>query len=95
MPSATNFQTCATSKITAFVRDRVLELIQRKIEGEDITEALVEAPQTQIIDLMEALKASLARSGGASDDEQESRKPSRSAASKSAKRAPRRKAAGG
>jgi DNA end-binding protein Ku len=77
------------------VRDRVLELIQRKIEGEDITEAPVEAPQTQIIDLMEALKASLARSGGASDDEQESRKPSRSAASKSAKRAPRRKAAGG
>jgi DNA end-binding protein Ku len=77
------------------VRDRVLELIQRKIEGEDITEAPVEAPQTQIIDLMEALKASLARSGGASDDE-ESRKPSRSAASKtSAKRAPRRKAAGG
>jgi tetratricopeptide (TPR) repeat protein len=39
----------------------VLELIQRKVEGEDITEAPAEAPQTQIIDLMEALKASLAK----------------------------------
>ena len=78
------------------VRDRVLELIQRKIEGEDITEAPVEAPQTQIIDLMEALKASLARSGGAADEEEtETRKPSKSAAAKTTKRAPRRKAAGG
>jgi DNA end-binding protein Ku len=79
------------------VRDRVLELIQRKIEGEDITEAPVEAPQTQIIDLMEALKASLARSAGAAADEQqtETRKPSKSAASKTTKRAPGRKAAGG
>jgi DNA end-binding protein Ku len=78
------------------VRDRVLELIQRKIEGEDITEAPVEAPQTQIIDLMEALKASLARSGGAADEQEaETRKPSKSAAAKTTKRAPRRKAAGG
>ena len=45
------------------VRERVLELIQKKIEGEDITQTATEAPQTQIIDLMEALKASLARSG--------------------------------
>ncbi|MBR9990517.1 MAG: Ku protein [Gemmatimonadetes bacterium] len=79
------------------VRDRVLELIQRKIEGEDITEAPVEAPQTQIIDLMEALKASLARSEGGSDGEQKSsRKPSKSAGTgKSSRRAPRKKAAGG
>jgi DNA end-binding protein Ku len=74
------------------VRERVLELIQRKIEGEDITETPAEAPQTQIIDLMEALKASLARSEGAADDS--SRKPAR-AAEKAAKRAPRKKAAGG
>jgi DNA end-binding protein Ku len=79
------------------VRNRVLELIQRKIEGEDITEAPAEAPQTQIIDLMEALKASLARSGGASSgDEESARKPAKSAASeKGAKRAPRKRAAGG
>ncbi|HEX2166677.1 MAG TPA: Ku protein [Longimicrobiales bacterium] len=79
------------------VRERVLELIQKKIEGEDITEAPVEAPQTQIIDLMEALKASLARSGDASDDQKQTgRKAAKSAATaKTARRAPRKKAAGG
>jgi DNA end-binding protein Ku len=80
------------------VRNRVLELIQRKIEGEDITEAPVEAPQTQIIDLMEALKASLARSGGGADEgtEKTARKSATSATSaKTGKRAPRKKAAGG
>ena len=44
------------------VRARTLELIERKIEGEDITKAPAEEPKTQIIDLMEALKASLSRS---------------------------------
>jgi len=73
------------------VRERVQELIQRKIEGEDITEAPTEAPQTQIIDLMEALKASLSRSEGARDDE--ARKPSQRAAA--AKKAPKKRAAGG
>lgn len=43
------------------VRDRVLEAIQRKVEGQDITAEPTEAPQTKIIDLMEALKASLQR----------------------------------
>lgn len=41
------------------VRDRILEQIQRKVEGEEITAAPAEEPKTQIIDLMEALKASL------------------------------------
>jgi DNA end-binding protein Ku len=78
------------------VRERVLELIQKKIEGEDITEAPVEAPQTQIIDLMEALKASLARSGESDEDQMTGRKAAKSAASaKTARRAPRKKAAGG
>ena len=47
------------------VRERVLALIDRKIEGEQITLAPREEPETRIIDLMEALKASLG-SGGAS-----------------------------
>ena len=47
------------------VRERVLDLINKKIEGEDITAAPVEQPATQIIDLMAALKASLEKSGGA------------------------------
>lgn len=54
------------------VRDRTLELIQRKVEGEDITQAPTEEPKAQIIDLMEALKASLARAEAGGDAE---RKP--------------------
>lgn len=44
------------------VRERILEMIQQKIAGQDIT--AVEAPVTgsaQILDLMDALKASLAK----------------------------------
>jgi DNA end-binding protein Ku len=44
------------------VRERTLELIQKKIDGEDITQIESEEPKGQIIDLMEALKASLAGS---------------------------------
>ncbi|MEX1183288.1 MAG: Ku protein [Gemmatimonadota bacterium] len=77
------------------VRERVLELIQRKIEGEDITEAPAEAPQTQIIDLMAALKASLAKSEAKQDNEA-ARKPSKRAAPEKTAKAPaRKKAAGG
>jgi DNA end-binding protein Ku len=42
------------------VRKRVHEAIQRKIEGQEVT-ASAEPPKAQIIDLMEALKASLAK----------------------------------
>jgi DNA end-binding protein Ku len=86
------------------VRERVLELIQRKVEGEDITEAVEEAPKTQIIDLMEALKASLARGGSEpataasadeEEEEEEERKAPKRAATKTAKKTPKRKAAGG
>jgi DNA end-binding protein Ku len=41
------------------VRDRVLALIQRKVEGQDIAVEATEQPEHKIIDLMEALKASL------------------------------------
>ncbi len=50
------------------VRNRMMEQIQRKIEGEEITAAPAEEPQTQIIDLMEALKASIAKSGGGAEE---------------------------
>ena len=40
------------------VRKRILEAIQRKVEGEEVT-AAPEPPKAQIIDLMQALKASL------------------------------------
>jgi DNA end-binding protein Ku len=62
------------------VRERMLALIQRKVEGEDITVTPTEEPEHKIIDIMEALKASLAASGkgGAA------RKPARRAEAKAA-----------
>jgi DNA end-binding protein Ku len=41
-------------------RKRALELIEQKVAGQEITLAPAQAPKGQIIDLMEALKASLA-----------------------------------
>src|SRR5690606_35589590 len=41
------------------VRDKMMALIQRKVEGEDISVAPAAQPEHKIIDLMEALKASL------------------------------------
>ena len=50
------------------VRRRILDQIQQKVEGKEITEEPTEAPKTQIIDLMEALKASIAKGGRAAGD---------------------------
>jgi DNA end-binding protein Ku len=41
------------------VQDRIRGLIQKKVEGEEITSALIEEPRAQVIDLMEALRKSL------------------------------------
>ena len=73
------------------VRERVLEAIQRKVEGQEITAEPAEAPQAKIIDLMDALKASLAKRGTSTEE----RKPARSAkgADKVPAAKPRRKAA--
>jgi len=49
------------------VRRRILDMIQQKVEGKEITEEPTEAPKTQIIDLMQALKASLEKKGSAGD----------------------------
>jgi DNA end-binding protein Ku len=50
------------SKYKDTVRERVMEMIQKKIEGQDITSAEpVAAGGDKIIDLMAALKASLAK----------------------------------
>ena len=46
------------------VKERIEGLIQKKIAGQEISESKTEAPKTQVIDLMEALKASLAARGG-------------------------------
>ena len=61
------------------VRERVMALIQQKVDGEEITLAPTEEPKTQIIDLMAALKASLAAGG---DEDAGDAKPVKKAASK-------------
>lgn len=65
------------------VRERVLEAIQRKVDGEEITAEPAEAPQAKIIDLMEALKASLAKKGASTA---ERKPPKRAVEAKPAKR---------
>jgi DNA end-binding protein Ku len=46
------------------VKLRLQEIIQQKIQGEDVTIAPGETPKAQVIDLMEALKASLDMGSG-------------------------------
>ncbi|HSS75347.1 MAG TPA: Ku protein [Thermoanaerobaculia bacterium] len=45
-------------------RLQVRALIERKVQGEELTAPPVEEPKAQVIDLMAALKASLAAAGG-------------------------------
>ncbi|MET0556615.1 MAG: Ku protein [Vicinamibacteria bacterium] len=68
------------------VRKRYHEAIQRKVAGQEVTAAPPEQPRAQIIDLMEALKASLAnkaktedeaKSAKAADAKAEKAKPAR------------------
>jgi DNA end-binding protein Ku len=68
------------------VRDQILELIQRKVEGEDISVAPSEKPEHKIIDIMEALKASL--------DASDARKPAKGTSKAKPKKATRKKRAG-
>ena len=44
------------------MRERVLETIQRKVEGQDITADATPGTDTKMLDLMQALKASLSGS---------------------------------
>jgi DNA end-binding protein Ku len=80
------------------VKRQVRELIERKIQGEQIVAAAPQEPKAQIIDLMDALKASLGerespkaapKKGGRKTTARKAPKPSASA-----KSAPRRAAQG-
>lgn len=71
------------------VRARVMELIEGKIQGQEITAAPEEEPQAQIIDLMDALKKSLS-----ADDGDAERKPAKRSA-RGSKSGGKKKAAGG
>lgn len=72
------------------VRERMLALIQRKVEGEDITLAPTAEPEHKIIDIMEALKASLAAGNSrkpaqAADEKKSAAKPKAAAKKRAAK----------
>ncbi|HTS87758.1 MAG TPA: Ku protein [Gemmatimonadales bacterium] len=75
------------------VRERVLAAIQRKVDGEEIVAEAPEAGETKIIDLMEALKASLAKTGHAPAGKRPARKVEKAAAPARQTKA-RKKAAG-
>jgi DNA end-binding protein Ku len=76
------------------VRQQMLEMIQQKVEGQEITAAPAGAPaQPQIIDLMSALKASLADEGR-KPAARASKKKSQASA-KTEKKSARRKSARG
>ncbi len=70
------------------VRERMLDLIQQKVDGEEIVTSATEEPQTQIIDLMAALKASLSEEG-------DERKPAKAASSKRKTASKKRKTSSG
>ncbi len=76
------------------VREKTLELIQKKVEGQEITAAPAEESKTKIIDLMAALKASI-------EEGEEERKPATRAGKKAGadkaakKKSGRKKAASG
>ncbi len=83
-------------------RERVIEAAQRKLEGQEVTEAPVEERKGQVIDLMAALKASLEKRGAASEKkaavaEEDAAEPKAARAHSSRTAAPRaeRKRAGG
>jgi len=60
------------SKYKDTVRERVLETIQQKVEGQDITsQPAAGGGGDKILDLMEALKASLAKSKAAAEEPEE------------------------
>jgi DNA end-binding protein Ku len=76
------------------VRDRVLEAIQKKVDGQEIT-AEPAAPQTKIIDLMDALKASLAKRGASTAEKKPAKRVAASKADEREPAAKPKKKAGG
>jgi DNA end-binding protein Ku len=79
-------------------RHRVLGMINQKVEGQEITIAEAPVPRAQVIDLMEALKESLAKRG-VSPEDAAAKKPPAKAGTAPAKAKPaeasKKKAQGG
>ncbi len=75
-------------------RERVLEVIDQKVAGQEVVLAPTAAPRAQVIDLMEALKASLAakQRQPAQPPDAEARKPARAKGTAAGARKPTAKA---
>ena len=77
------------------VRKRYNAAIQEKVQGREITTAAPEEPKAQIIDLMEALKASLGSRAPRAEAQEAARKPAKhSPRAAETKAAPRPRAVG-
>jgi DNA end-binding protein Ku len=77
------------------VRERVLEAIQRKVEGQEIT-AEAAPKETKIIDLMDALKASLAKRGADTGEKKPAKRiGAKEGEDEEAEPAPKKRRAGG
>jgi DNA end-binding protein Ku len=72
------------------VKTRIQAQIDRKVAGEEIALSPTEAPKAQIIDLMEALKASLAKRTGPPPKKEAAEDAPQAAAAAEERKAPRR-----
>lgn len=73
-------------------RGRVLEIVNNKVEGREVTTIAPQAQRAQVIDLMDALKQSLEQRGAEEQTVKRERKPAAKAA-RSSEAAPRKKTA--
>ena len=61
-------------------KDRLLEVVESKVEGKEVTSLAPQAQRTQVIDLMEALKQSLGNRGGSAAETKTTRGATKAAA---------------
>jgi len=92
-------ETFSPARYTDEYRHRVLEMINKKVEGQEITVSEPAAPRAQVIDLMEALKESLAKRGLSPEDAAAKKPPAKTGAAPAAKskaaEAPKKRAQAG
>jgi DNA end-binding protein Ku len=92
-------ETFSPDRYTDEYRHRVLGMINQKVEGQEITIAEAPAPRAQVVDLMEALKESLAKRGVSPEDAAAKKPPAKAGSApakpKAAEAAAKKKAQGG
>jgi len=90
-------ETFSPERYTDEYRHRVLGMINQKAEGQEVTVSEPAAPRGQVIDLMEALKESLAKRGLSAEEATAKKPPAKAgaAAAKAKPEAPKKRAQGG